>query len=90
MPVLKFAIRGIFPNPFNGRATIRYSLDNAGQFSLALVNVSGRVEEMLENGWHDAGSYEVALDADSYPAGVCFVRLTAGAKLATMKAVILK
>lgn len=85
-----------YPNPFNPVTTIRYSLPNAADVSLAVYDVSGRlVRTLVKNAKTPAGVFEAewnGTDSAGNPvaSGVYFYRLTAGTEVLTRKAVLLK
>ncbi|HEV8539148.1 MAG TPA: SBBP repeat-containing protein [Bacteroidota bacterium] len=80
-----FELRQNFPNPFNPRTVIRYSLPagNKGlpptsHVSLRVYDLLGREVKTLVDTKTDAGFKSVEWDAGSLPSGVYFCRLSAG------------
>ena len=69
---------GNYPNPFNPATTLTYTLEQAGDTTLEVFDVQGRVVQLLADGYQQAGSHEVRLDAGSLPSGVYLARLTTG------------
>lgn len=72
-----------YPNPFNPRTTISYTLDEAGSVRLAIYGMDGRLVRRLEDGSRAAGEHRVAwdgLDGDgrAVPSGTYLYRLEAG------------
>ena len=67
-----------FPNPFNPVTEIRYSVKEAGHVRLSVYNVIGQEVAILVDAVQDAGPHSVAFEADRYPSGVYFCRMTAG------------
>jgi len=73
------------PNPSNGRVTISYALPKAGNFSLRIFDVTGRVVKTLVRGLgHNpaAGTYQCVWNHDDdrgrqLATGIYFVRLDA-------------
>ncbi len=54
----RFAVSQNHPNPFNPSTTISFAVpENAGQVTLAIFDVSGRMVRTLESGSLSAGSY---------------------------------
>jgi hypothetical protein len=53
-----------FPNPFNPRTTIRYSLPTATPVRLVIYDILGREVRVLVNQVQDAGRYAVNVDGD--------------------------
>ncbi|MEI2811253.1 MAG: FlgD immunoglobulin-like domain containing protein [Nocardioides sp.] len=54
----RFAVGQNHPNPFNPSTTISFAVpENAGQVTLAIFDVSGRLVRTLESGSLGAGTY---------------------------------
>lgn len=86
---------GAYPNPFNPSTTIEFELARAGEAVVAVYDTAGRRVRTLVRGALPAGVARVVWDgADDAGAqvasGVYFVRLEAGASVATDKLVLLK
>lgn len=56
------AVHAVFPNPFNPRTTIPYSLAGAGAVRLAVYDVAGRHVRTLVDGAVEAGDHLAAWD----------------------------
>jgi hypothetical protein len=70
------------PNPFNPWTTVSYRLSAAGEVRLRIYDVAGRLVKTLENGFVQAGEYELRWDGrndDARPvaSGEYFLRLDA-------------
>lgn len=52
-----FQIYQNYPNPFNQMTWVRYSLGNAGWFSLSVYDILGREVRILAEGEREAGNY---------------------------------
>lgn len=77
-----FVLEQNYPNPFNPETMIRYSLPSAGEISLLIYDVRGRLIKMLAAGSKAAGEHVVhwnGRDNDGQPvaSGVYFYRLEA-------------
>jgi len=59
-----FGLDQNFPNPFNPRTTIRYSLPTATPVRLVIYDILGREVRVLVNQVQDAGRYAVDVDGD--------------------------
>ena len=79
-----------YPNPFNPTTTIKFSLPYAGNITLSVFNVIGEEVQNLENGYKEAGSYEVNFDASKLTSGFYFYQLNAGDFKQTKKMILLK
>jgi hypothetical protein len=83
-------ILSCFPNPFNARTEIRFSLPQAGKVSLDLFDVTGRKVLTVVNADLTAGEHVVPLDGSGLASGVYFVSMTAASQIATQKILLLK
>lgn len=79
-----------FPNPFNPKTIIRYSLNGNRYISLKIFNSIGKEVSELINEKQNAGSYEVEWNAVDYPSGIYFYRLSAGEFSETKKMNLIK
>ncbi len=89
--VFVYALKNAWPNPFNPRTTIAYSLARNSEVRLTVFNQLGqRVATLVDNKKQAAGSFQITWDATSMPSGVYFYRLEAGAFIKTQKMVLIK
>ena len=79
-----------YPNPFNATTNISFNLAEAGNVSLNVYDITGRLVVTLVDGQMDAGQHVVAWDASNVSSGVCFYKLTAGAYTASKSMSLLK
>ena len=79
-----------YPNPFNPETTVRFSLKEAGDVSLAVYNVHGQWIRDLARRHYNAGNYSVIFNANELPSGIYFARLECGAFAQSEKLVLLK
>jgi hypothetical protein len=86
-----------YPNPFNPKTTIAYSIRERGAVALRIYSVSGRLVRTLVNGVQTprAGGYAVEWDGRNnagaaVASGVYLCRLTAGNFSETRKLVLLR
>ena len=75
------------PNPSNGFASIGYSVTTAGNASLKLFDITGRLVDTLENSFHQPGNYESEVN-DLSP-GVYLFRFSAVGTVETQKLIVL-
>lgn len=90
-----FAVERNFPNPFNPKTTIRFSLAEAARTKVAIFDVSGRLVKTLLNEDLAAKSYEVTWEGRdeqdrSVAAGVYFYQVTSGAHQAVGRMALVK
>jgi len=76
VPVLRRPELAAVPNPFVGRAQLRFSLPRAGRARLVLYDVTGRVALRLFDDERAAGDYRVALSSAGLARGVYLAQLT--------------
>ncbi len=87
---LEFGINSAYPNPFNNKLTLRYSLEESGGVDLAVFDIAGRRVSDLYKGKQSAGSYQVQINGFDFSSGVYFVELRSNQKIAKRKIVLLK
>jgi hypothetical protein len=85
-----FALLTSYPNPFNPKATIRYSIPQTAIVTLEVFDDVGRSVATLVNEKKDAGEYSVQFDASKLGSGVYICRLVAGSNRLTNKLVLVK
>lgn len=79
-----------FPNPFNPRTTIAFTIASEGAVRLDVFDVSGRKVATLVDGVKAAGRHTVDFEASSFSSGIYFYRLNAGGVVSQKKMVLLK
>jgi len=84
---VKFALNPAYPNPFNSSSVILFRLDQTGEISLKVYDLSGREAAQLANGVFPAGQHQVTFDAASngLSNGLYWVKLTSLERSATCK-----
>lgn len=73
-----FCINEISPNPFNERATIRFTIAESGNVELRIVDVLGRTIAISFTGMLHAGTFEMPIDGSRLGSGVYFCCLRSG------------
>jgi hypothetical protein len=63
-----------YPNPFTTQTTMQYEVAEAGQFSIKVYDMSGKMVSTLVNAPMDAGQYSADFNASNLPAGVYFAK----------------
>ncbi len=91
----RLAVTGVYPNPFNPAAVIRFDLPQAAKVRLDVYDVNGRNvwaqhAAPLRDTRYLSGSHEITFDGTGLPSGVYFYRLTAGDFTATGRMVLMK
>jgi hypothetical protein len=80
----------VTPNPFARYATLSYSLDNDGAYSITLTDVTGRLIKVLNSGTQKTGiTTTMEIDLADLQAGIymCVLQQTDGT-IATAKLVL--
>jgi hypothetical protein len=86
----KIALLQNYPNPFNAFTTIRFTLPEPSDVSIEIYNILGQRVEVLFEGNKLAGPHSITWNADDYPSGLYFARMTAGERTDNIKMVLLK
>ena len=84
-----------YPNPFNPRTTIRFTVPEVSTVRIVVYDVAGRRIRELTNTTHSAGNHEVEWDGRndlgrSASAGAYIVRMTAGRHEASYRVALVK
>ena len=74
-----------YPNPFNPRTTIPFTLSEPGNTTLKIYNVTGKKIETLIDGYLESGKYQVSWNADFAPGGMYLYRLHTSTGMETGK-----
>ena len=86
----KFELKQPFPNPFNSSITIHYFAEIAGNVSLQIFDIAGRLTATLEEEKPVSGFQEKKWNAGNHQTGLYFVKLTNGDQIETKKIIYLK
>jgi hypothetical protein len=79
-----------YPNPFNALTTIKYYLPEAANPRLEVFNLIGQKVATLVDGRQPAGYQNVSWNAEQYPSGMYFYRLSVGGEIHSNKLLLLK
>jgi hypothetical protein len=79
-----------FPNPFNPKTSIRFSLSESAHVVLEVADLAGRVVDVPLNGLMQPGNHGVTFDGSALASGVYIYRLHVGSTTYTRKMVLLK
>jgi hypothetical protein len=86
----EFSLGKSYPNPFNSRTTIQYSLAEASDVTIEIYDILGRKIETLVPGIQPAGWHSVVWDAENLPSGVYLYRIKAGEYVESRSCLLLK
>ncbi len=79
------SVSNIFPNPTTGSTAVNYSLENASEVSISVVDVTGKVVYSSTEGTQVAGKHTSTIDASSFNTGVYYVTITTNDSQVTKK-----
>jgi len=85
-----FTLFANYPNPFNPRTTISFSLSQTAKVELAVYNPLGQEIAVLVNGRRPAGEHCVVWNAADAPSGVYVYRLHCGNRAQTGKMLLMR
>jgi hypothetical protein len=85
-----FDLQSNYPNPFNPRTVIEYSVGQTAEVTLKVYNMLGREVATLVDEQKNAGAYKVQFDARNLSSGIYFYRLQAGNKSQVQKMTLIK
>jgi hypothetical protein len=81
---------GAYPNPFNARTTISFSLDQTGPLTLEIYDLLGRKVATLIDGPMLAGEHQVVWNADQCSSGIYYCRLNSGSSTMSSRLTLVK
>jgi hypothetical protein len=76
------------PNPFTNATTIRYSLPRAGNVTLRLYDVTGKLARTLASGYHTAGTSSFIVPRSSLSSGIYMIELETGGMSLSQKLIV--
>ena len=79
-----------YPNPFNPKTQLSFTLPEEGSVRLAVYDVAGRQIAVLANGHREAGRHSMPFDGSGLSSGVYFYRLEADGLVEQRKMVLMK
>lgn len=79
------AIGSVYPNPTTGETTVDFSLANASNVSLNVVDITGKAIYTVNNGTLTAGAHEVSFDATTFSSGIYYVSISTEESTVTQK-----
>ncbi len=85
----EYAIKDVYPNPFNPVTNINIALPNDADLRVDVYNVNGQLVTSLANGRFNAGYHNLVFDAANLSSGLYFIRATVPGKMNVTEKVIL-
>jgi hypothetical protein len=89
-PPNSFIMLSNYPNPFNPRTVIRYTIPGHGRVTLSIFNRVGQLVTTLLDENQNAGTYETIFNASGLASGVYFCCLSVSEKRLYNKIILLK
>lgn len=86
-PVVSYELKAV-PNPFSGRLLVNYALPKAGNVTLKVYDVTGKVVSVLAQGRVEAGRYTAQLDGTQMARGIYLLKLQSDDYLSTCKLIL--
>lgn len=83
-----FSIQQNYPNPCGNQTTIHYQIIQGGEYTLEVVDVSGKTIKTVVLGKKPNGEYSYELDTSTFSEGVYFYSLTDGISRTTKRMLI--
>lgn len=83
-------LSGNYPNPFNGKTIIKYTLPEQSSVKLNIYNLTGALVKSEALGNQPAGENQFTWDASNTPSGIYYYRIQAGDSRAIGKMVYMK
>lgn len=68
-------IEKAYPNPFNPSIQVLYSMGQASESMIEVLNVAGQLLQRFPQGVKPPGQYELSLSMESYPSGTYLIRV---------------
>lgn len=84
-----FHLKQNYPNPFNPITYIHYRIPEMQNITLKIYDQQGRAVEILFEGQHESGEYEIPFKASHLPAGIYFYELKSANKGSEIKKMLL-
>lgn len=79
-----------YPNPFNSRTVIGFTLPKAGISKLTIFDANGRLVRTIGVGRWEAGRHQIAIDGSGLSTGIYLLQLESGGARASTKLLMLK
>ncbi len=85
-----FTLDQNYPNPFNPTTIISFSLARREHVRLEVIDLSGRVVQVIVDGIRPPGEYSEIFSGGHNSSGIYFYRLSAGSSSLTKKMILLR
>jgi len=79
-----------YPNPFNPETTIEFSIPRKSYVKLIVYDSIGNNIAILQDGFKEAGYYQIEFNGSNLPSGIYFCTLSSDDFISTKKMILLK
>ena len=86
----EFQLHQNYPNPFNPVTSVRFSVPERSNLSIAVYDITGNRVATLAEGVYEAGEHAVTFDATGMASGIYLCRMQSSAGVFTRKMTVLK
>ena len=86
----KFSLLSAQPNPFNPTTNINFSVSEATNLSLDIINVKGQFIKSIFTGKLEAGKHQMKFNAQNFNSGMYFYRIKTKNELLLKKLLLVK
>lgn len=86
----EFALLPAFPNPFNPSTTLKWMLNERGDYKVSAYNLIGQKVVTIASGHGEPGSFSTIWETNNLPSGVYFVILSSENRRAVQKVMLLR
>jgi hypothetical protein len=87
---LEYNLSQNYPNPFNSQTKIQFDIPAVSHVSMNIFDILGRRVSTLLDGERQAGRHQAVWNADGYPSGIYFYKLTTDGYSETKRMILLK
>ena len=70
-----FALHDSYPNPFNPQIKIPFSLAEGQNVKISIINLNGKIINVLSNQYFDPGNHFVTFSNQKIPSGIYFINI---------------
>ncbi len=87
----ELSLLDLYPNPFNSTVAVKYTLEEAGNVELSVLDMNGREMERLVDRYQAVGSYSIGWEATrETSSGIYLIRLTSSGRTISESAILIK
>ena len=85
-----FELFKAYPNPFNPKTTVMYSIPNPVELNISVYDIKGKIIDILYNGFKEVGYHQIIWDASKYNTGIYFIQMNTKEFNQTQKVILVK